>query len=134
GTVPAAATPPTTGIAPFMAVMGQVMTQQPYKDAPRVFVIVDNGSDHRGKKAARRLRAAYPNAIMIHTPVHASWLNQIPVNRLSAPGDTPGLPEIPRLGAYGGPDSGPGVWGWGYAGECGPGQRWSPCRGVRGGW
>src|SRR6266487_2135768 len=134
GTVPAAATPPTTGIAPFMALMGQVMTQQPYKDAPRVFVIVDNGSDHRGKKAARRLRAAYPNAIMIHTPVHASWLNQIEINRLSAPGDTPGLPEIPRLGAYGGPDSGPGVWGWGYAGECGPGQRWSPCRGVRGGW
>jgi hypothetical protein len=42
-----------------------------------VFVIVDNGSDHRGKKAARRLRAAWPNAIMIHTPVHASWLNQI---------------------------------------------------------
>jgi DDE superfamily endonuclease len=41
-----------------------------------VFVIVDNGSDHRGSKAARRLREAYPNAIMIHTPVHASWLNQ----------------------------------------------------------
>ena len=79
GQVPAAAAPPTTGIAPFMALMGQVMTQQPYKDAPRVFVIVDNGSDHRGKKAARRLRAAHPNAIMIHTPVHASWLNQIEI-------------------------------------------------------
>jgi len=37
---------------------------------------VDNGSDHRGKKAARRLRDAHPNAIMIHTPVHAYWLNQ----------------------------------------------------------
>jgi transposase len=79
-----AATPATTGIAPFMNLMTQVMNAEPYKNAPRVFVIVDNGSGHRGKKAARRLRNAYPNAIMIHTPVHASWLNQIPVNRPSA--------------------------------------------------
>ena len=79
GTVPAAATPATTGIAPFMNLMGQVMSAEPYASAPRVFVIVDNGSDHRGKKAARRLRAAHPNAIMIHTPVHASWLNQIEI-------------------------------------------------------
>jgi transposase len=79
GTVPAAATPDTTGIAPFMTLMGQIMSAEPYKSAPRVFVIVDNGSDHRGKKAARRLRAAWPNAIMIHTPVHASWLNQVEI-------------------------------------------------------
>ncbi len=79
GTVPAATTPKTTGIAPFMTLMGQVMRQEPYRSAPRVFVIVDNGSDHRGKKAARRLRDAYPNAIMIHTPVHASWLNQVEI-------------------------------------------------------
>ncbi len=79
GTVPAATTPATTGIKPFMALMGQVMSQDPYASAGRVFVIVDNGSDHRGKKAARRLRAAWPNAIMIHTPVHASWLNQIEI-------------------------------------------------------
>jgi transposase len=74
-----AATPATTGIAPFMGLMTQVMNAEPYKNAPRVFVIVDNGSDHRGTKAARRLRNAYPNAIMIHTPVHASWLNQIEI-------------------------------------------------------
>jgi DDE superfamily endonuclease len=41
-----------------------------------VFVIVDNGSDHRGQAAASRLRKAHPNTVMIHTPVHASWLNQ----------------------------------------------------------
>ena len=57
---------------------GQIMAQEPYQNAPRVFVIVDNGSDHRGKKAIRRLRDAYPNCVMIHTPVHASWLNQVP--------------------------------------------------------
>jgi transposase len=74
-----ASTSATTGIAPFMALMGQVMSAEPYKSASRVFVIVDNGSDHRGKKAARRLRGAYPNAIMIHTPVHASWLNQVEI-------------------------------------------------------
>jgi hypothetical protein len=77
GTVPAAITPPTTGIAQFMDVMGQVMAQEPYHNAPRVFVIVDNGSDHRGQAAIGRLAKAWPNAIMIHTPVHASWLNQI---------------------------------------------------------
>ena len=75
----AAACPPATGIAPFMALMGQVMSQQPYASAPRVFVIVDNGSDHRGRATIRRLREAHPNAIMIHTPVHASWLIQVEI-------------------------------------------------------
>jgi transposase len=74
-----ASCPQTTGIAPFMALMGQVMSQEPYASAPRVFVIVDNGSDHRGQAAVGRLAKAYPNAIMIHTPVHASWLNQIEI-------------------------------------------------------
>lgn len=71
-----AATPATTGIAPFMNLIGQVMDRPEYKHAPRVFVIVDNGSDHRGQAAIKRLQDAWPNAIMIHTPVHASWLNQ----------------------------------------------------------
>ena len=92
-----AATPATTGIAPFMDLMGQVMSQPEYKDAPRVFVIVDNGSDHRGQAAAARLRDAHPNAIMIHTPVHASWLNQVEIvfsviqKKVLTPGDFPGL-------------------------------------------
>jgi len=73
----AASTPGTTGIAPFVDLIGQVMGHPEYKDAPRVFVIVDNGSDHRGKAAISRLRKAHRNAIMIHTPVHASWLNQV---------------------------------------------------------
>jgi transposase len=74
-----AATPETTGIKPFMTLMDQVMTQPTYKDAARVFVIADNGSDHRGQAAIKRLRDRYPNAIMIHTPVHASWLNQVEI-------------------------------------------------------
>jgi DDE superfamily endonuclease len=55
------------------------MARPEYQNAPRVFVIVDNGSDHRGKAATRRLAQAHPNAIMIHTPLHASWLNQIEI-------------------------------------------------------
>ena len=74
-----ASTPLTTGIKPFMDLAGQVMARPEYKDAPRVFVIVDNGSDHRGQAAVTRLARAHPNAIMIHTPVHASWLNQIEI-------------------------------------------------------
>jgi transposase len=74
-----ASTPDTTGITPFMDLIGQVMSQPEYQDAPRVFVIVDNGSDHRGQAAISRLRKAHPNAIMIHTPVHASWLNQVEI-------------------------------------------------------
>jgi DNA-binding NarL/FixJ family response regulator len=60
------------------------MTQEPYASAKRVFWIVDNGSSHRGQAAIDRLAARYPNAVMVHTPVHASWTNQIPVNRPSA--------------------------------------------------
>ncbi len=74
-----ASTPVTTGIKPFMDLAGHVMARPEYKDAPRVFVIVDNGSDHRGRAAVTRLARAHPNAIMIHTPVHASWLNQIEI-------------------------------------------------------
>jgi transposase len=92
-----ASTPATTGITPFMDLMDQVMRRPEYKEAPRVFVIVDNGSDHRGQAAAARLRDAYPNAIMIHTPVHASWLNQIEIvfsviqKKVLTPNDFPGL-------------------------------------------
>jgi transposase len=92
-----AATPATTGIAPFMDLMSKVMSRPEYKDAPRVFVIVDNGSDHRGQPAITRLAAAHPNAIMIHTPVHASWLNQIEIvfsviqKKVLTPSDFPGL-------------------------------------------
>ena len=70
---------PTTGIEPFTALVTQVMTQEPYASADRVFWVVDNGSSHRGQKAIDRLAEQFPNALMVHTPVHASWLNQVEV-------------------------------------------------------
>jgi len=95
-----AATPATTGITPFMDLIGQVMSLPEYKDAPRVFVIVDNGSDHRGQAAIKRLHDAWPNAIMIHTPVHASWLNQAEIffsitqKKVISPNDFASLDEL----------------------------------------
>lgn len=97
-----AATPASTGIAPFMDLAGQVMAQPEYNEAPRVFVIVDNGSDHRGQAAIDRLRQAHPNAIMVHTPVHASWLNQVEIffsiiqKKVISPNDFPSLDELSR--------------------------------------
>jgi hypothetical protein len=70
---------PKTGIASFDRLVEQVMSQQPYRTADRVFWVVDNCSSHRGQKAAERLRANWPNAVLIHLPVHASWLNQIEI-------------------------------------------------------
>jgi len=95
-----ASTPATTGIVPFMDLVGQVMERPEYKNAPRVFVIVDNGSDHRGKAAIERLRKAHPNAVMIHTPVHASWLNQAEIffsviqKKVVSPNDFPSLEKL----------------------------------------
>jgi DDE superfamily endonuclease len=69
----------TTGIEPFGRLVEQVMRQPAYARAARVFWVVDNGSSHRGEASARRLVQAYPNAVLVHTPVHASWLNQVEI-------------------------------------------------------
>jgi transposase len=66
----------TTGIEPFTRLVEQVMTTQPYASADRVFWITDNGSSHRGQAAIDRLAQAWPTTHLVHTPVHASWLNQ----------------------------------------------------------
>jgi DDE superfamily endonuclease len=47
--------------------------------ARRVFWIIDSCSAHRGQKAVHRLRDRWPNVILIHTPVHASRLNQVEI-------------------------------------------------------
>ena len=48
------------GIVPFDALVEQFMTVEPYSKAQRVFVIVDNGSAHRGKRSIDRLQGAWP--------------------------------------------------------------------------
>lgn len=70
----------TTGIDGFMRLVDQVMRRKPYRSARRVFwIIMDNGSSHRGDRSDTRLRTRWPNIIPVHTPIHASWLNQVEV-------------------------------------------------------
>jgi hypothetical protein len=98
---------PRTGIEPFGRLVGQVMGQPEYRAAPRVFWVVDNGSSHRGEAAVRRLLGWYGNAVLVHTPVHASWLNQVEIyfslvqRKVLTPNDFTDLPEVElRLRLY----------------------------------
>jgi hypothetical protein len=68
------------GIAAFDRLVEQVMTQDPYRSARRVFWVTDNGSAHRGAKGDARLQQRWANLIAVHTPRHASWLNQIEIS------------------------------------------------------
>ena len=90
----------TTGILAFGKLVDQVMAQEPYRRAPRVFWVVDNGSSHRGDAAAARLQGRYPNLILVHLPTHASWLNQIEIffsivqRKALTPNDFPDLAAV----------------------------------------
>ncbi len=89
-----------SGIAAFDRLVDQVMTQEPYAGARRVFWIVDNGSSHRGPRSVARLQGRYPNLVLVHGPVHASWLNQIEVyfsiiqRKALTPNDFPSLEAV----------------------------------------
>ena len=91
---------PTTGIVPFDRLVQQVMRQEPYQRAKRVFWIVDNGSSHRGQRAVVRLQKAYGNLVLVHLPVHASWLNQVEIyfsvvqRKVLTPNDFPSLSAV----------------------------------------
>lgn len=90
----------TTGIEAFHRLVELVMQQEPYRSARRVFWITDNGSSHAGDKSCARLRHWYSNAIQVHTPVHASWLNQVEIyfsvvqRKLLSPTDFPDLETL----------------------------------------
>jgi hypothetical protein len=68
-----------TGIKPFGHLVDQVLAQPPYDEAERLFFIVDNGSSHRGMASIERMRRRDKRIILVHTPVHASWLNQVEI-------------------------------------------------------
>jgi hypothetical protein len=97
----------TTGIEPFERLVEQVMRQEPYASARRVFWVVDNGSSHRGKKSIDRLAAHWKNLHLVHVPVHASWLNQVEIyfsviqRKVLTPNDFTSLAEVEeRLHAF----------------------------------
>ena len=68
-----------TGIEPFRRLVEQVMATAPFCQARRVFWIVDNGSSHRGARSVHRAHTWDPRVQLVHTPCHASWLNQIEI-------------------------------------------------------
>lgn len=76
------------------------MTSQPYASARPVIWVLDNGCSHRNWTAAARLSDAFPNAQIIHLPVHASWLNQIEIyfpvvqRKLLTPDDFANLADL----------------------------------------
>jgi hypothetical protein len=47
----------------------------------RVFWIVDNDSSHPRPAAIDRLQNRWPNPILAHPPIHASWLNQMEIDQ-----------------------------------------------------
>lgn len=89
-----------TGIAPFERLVDQVMQQAPYNHARRVFWIMDNGSSHRGARCVARLQEKFPRLVVVHGPVHASWLNQIEIyfsivqRKVLTPNDFPSLTAV----------------------------------------
>jgi len=89
-----------TGIDSYHDLVDLVMRRQPYRSARRVFWITDNGSSHRGQTSLDRLKSWYPNAIQIHTPIHASWLNQVEIyfsvlqRKVLTPNDFESLEEL----------------------------------------
>jgi hypothetical protein len=70
---------PKTGIKPFGLLVDQVLKQAPYETATKLFFIVDNGSSHRGQASVERMRLRDKRIILVHTPIHASWLNQVEI-------------------------------------------------------
>ncbi len=90
----------TTGILPFSRLVDQVMGEEPYRSARRVFLVVDNGTSHRGRSSVERAANAHPNPVLVHLPIHASWLNQIEIyfsvvqRKVLTPNDFRSLAEL----------------------------------------
>jgi hypothetical protein len=98
---------PKTGIAPFGRLVEQVLERPPYDGAERLFIVVDNGSSHRGQASIRRMTKRDDRIVLVHTPVHASWLNQIESyfsiiqRKVLTPNDFPDLEAVRvRLALY----------------------------------
>lgn len=89
-----------SGIAPFERLVEQLMSQEPYRSAARVFWVMDNGSSHRGRRCVERLTARWPSIVVVHTPIHASWLNQVEIyfsvvqRKVLTPNDFSSLIEV----------------------------------------
>ena len=96
-----------TGIVPFGRLVDQILENPTYAAAKRLFLIVDNGSSHRGRASIQRLKKRDKRIVLLHTPVHASWLNQVEIyfsmiqRKVLTPNDFANLSELQlRLRLY----------------------------------
>lgn len=96
-----------TGIVPFSRLVDQLLETPPYDQAERLFFVVDNGSSHRGKVSIQRMKKKDKRIILLRTPVHASWLNQVEIyfsiiqRKVLTPNDFPNLSAVRlRLALY----------------------------------
>jgi hypothetical protein len=91
--------PPGTCIEPSCSVAANARTASRHSTALLARSWVKNPT---GRRAARRLRSRWPNIVLVHTPVHASWLNQIEVYfsvvqcKLLTPRDFENLTDLTR--------------------------------------
>ena len=97
----------TTGIEPFGRLVDQVLSEDPYTRATRLFMIGDNGSSHRGLASVERMKQRDKRIVLVHTPIHASWLNQVEIyfsiiqRKVLTPNDFDDLDEVRiRLSLY----------------------------------
>ncbi len=64
----------------FRELVRRIMKQEPFASAKRVFWVVDNGPCHHPSTFDAWLTKEFDGrAVAVHTPVHASWLNQIEI-------------------------------------------------------
>ena len=66
-----------SAILPFKALIEELPKQDTYRNARRLFFVIDNGSSHSRQRFQERLNewfppSEYPEMIAIHTPKHAS--------------------------------------------------------------
>lgn len=84
----------------FQGLVHQVMALPGPRKATRVFWVVDNGSEHRPTTFPEWLKNAYPSAVPVFLPTHASWLNQIEIyfgiveTKVLRPNDVASLPLL----------------------------------------
>ena len=61
---------------------------------------MDNGSSHRGQRSIARWKEKHSRLLLVHGPVHASWLNQIEIyfsilqRKALTPNDFPSLAAL----------------------------------------
>ena len=93
---------PKSGIVPFHGLVAEVMARPPYDQARRVFWIVDNASIHRSQRCVDRFRQQWPTTRVVHTPIDASWLNQVEIyfsimqRKVLTPNDFADLDQLER--------------------------------------